>query len=74
MRIIFRFDIIADYIREHGYLKDTFCDACGIEIKELTKMQMGDLDFKFESLCKISNFINIDLLDFFVPYPVPAKY
>ena len=37
-------------------------------------MQEGDWSFKIESLFKIANFINVEMFEFFMPYPIPAKY
>ena len=74
MKVLFRFDIIANYIRKNGYTKRTFCKKCGIEIEEFDKMQTGDLTFKFETLVRITNFMNIDMFDYFIQYPVPMDY
>ena len=74
MKFLFRFEIVSNYIKKNGYLKDEFCEHCGIEIEELNKMQEGDWSFKIESLFKIANFINVEMFEFFMPYPIPAKY
>lgn len=74
MKVLFRFDIIANYVSKNGYTKRTFCKKCDIEIEEFDKMQQGDLSFKFETLCKITNFMDISMLNFFMYYPVPTEY
>lgn len=70
----FRFDIIGKFIRDNHLTKRKFCKLCGVTIEEFDKMQEGDNNFCFESLCKIATFIDIDLMNFFLPYPVPIDY
>ena len=70
----FRFDIIGDYIRQNKLTKQKFCKLCNLDIEEFNKMQDGDNSFKFESLCKIATFMDIDLINFFLAYPVPVEY
>lgn len=74
MKNCFRFDIIADFIREKKLLKNEFCKHCDIAIDEFEKMQTGDNSFKFETLCKIATFMDLDLFNFFLPYPIPTSY
>ena len=74
MKTTFRFDIIGDYIRKEGLTKRKFCKRCGLEIEEFQKMHEGDNSFRFESLCKIAVYMDIDLLNFFLPYPIPVEY
>ena len=70
----FRFDIIANYVRYNGLTKKKFCKLCGLSLEEFQKMQTGDNTFLFESLCKIATYMNIELMNFFIPFPVPVEY
>ena len=70
----FRFDIIANFIKNNHFTKRKFCKCCDVSILEFKKMQEGDNSFCFESLCKIATFMNIDLMNFFFPFPVPDDY
>lgn len=74
MKTLFRFDIVVEFIRDKKLTSSEFCKLCNIDLSELTKMQTGDISFKFESLCKIATYIDVDLFDFFIPYPIPKMY
>lgn len=74
MKNFFRFDIVVDYIKENKLLKGEFCKLCNISLSEFEKMQTGDNSFLFESLCKIASVMDIDLLNFFLPLPIPSDY
>ena len=74
MKTTFRFDIIGNYIRENKLTKQKFCKLCGLDIDEFSKMHYGDNSFKFESLCKIAVYLDIDLFNFFISFPVPSEY
>ncbi len=74
MKTTFRFDIIANFIRQKGLVKNQFCRLCGISTEEFEKMQNADNSFRFDTLCKIAVYMDVDLFNFFLPYSIPSEY
>ncbi len=74
MKGVFRFDYIANYIKKKGLLKQDFCKMCGVSVAEFDKMWLGDMTFTFDTLCKIAEYLKMEIYEFFLPYPIPAYY
>lgn len=52
---------IKDFIKIKKYNKNQFCELVGITRTELDIILKGELDFKFSSIIKLANFLNIPI-------------
>lgn len=58
---------IKQYIKRSKFTQKQFCELVGITQRELSKILSGEYDFKFSSLIKLANFIQLPvefLIDF----------
>lgn len=52
---------IKDFIKSSKYNKNQFCELVGISRSELDIILKGNLDFKFSSIIKLANFLDIPI-------------
>ena len=54
-------DKLIEYMQKNNLTSKQFCGLAGISQRELNKILLGKFDFKFISLIKIANFLNISV-------------
>lgn len=52
---------IKEFIKLNKYTKNQFCELVGITRIELDIILKGNLDFKFSSIIKLANFLNVPI-------------
>ena len=59
MNYRFNYEVIIDYIKEHGLNKTQFCKLCNISISTLNKMLAGYLNININLGFKVCDLLNI---------------